>query len=139
MNIQVYLFFDGRCEEALAFYQEALGAEMEMLMRFNESPDPLPPPMDGPEFAEKVMHASFKVGDSVVMASDGHCGGNANFNGFCVALNVANPKEAEARFNALAEDGTITMPIAKTFWSPRFGMVADKFGVPWMVSAIAEE
>jgi len=138
MDIQVYLFFNGQCEEALAYYKETLGAEVEMLMRFSESPDPLPPGTIAPDFTEKVMHCSFKVGDTVVMASDGMCASATHFDGFCLSLNVATAAEAERQFATLAADGNVTMPIAKTFWSPRFGMVKDKFGVHWMVNAASE-
>lgn len=138
MNIQIYLFFNGKCDEAVAYYKEVLGAELEMLMRFNESPEPHPPGMIAPEHESKVMHCSFKIGDTIVMASDGMCSGAAHFDGFSLSLNVANPAEADRLFEALAADGEVAMPIAKTFWSPRFGMVKDKFGVHWMVSAVAE-
>lgn len=136
VNIQVYLFFEGQCEEAITFYQEVLGAELEMLMRFNESPEPLPPDAIPPGHEDKVMHCSFRVGETTVMASDGCGTGDDKFGGFSLSLNAANPAEADRLFNALADGGTITMPIDKTFWSPRFGMLTDRFGVPWMVNAI---
>jgi PhnB protein len=130
MQVQPYLFFDGRCEEALAFYREALGAEVLMLMRFGESPEPTQTP---PGSAEKVMHAAFKVGETTVMASDGHCAGQPRFEGFALSLTVPDEATAERIFNALAEGGQVRMPLAKTFFSPRFGMLADRFGVGWMV------
>ena len=129
-QVQPYLFFDGRCEEALAFYREALGAEVTMLMRFRESPEPTQAP---PGSAEKVMHAAFRVGETTVMASDGHCAGQPRFEGFALALTVSDEATAERVFGALADGGQIRMPLAKTFFSPRFGMVSDRFGVGWMV------
>ncbi|MBL8666465.1 MAG: VOC family protein [Rhodospirillales bacterium] len=133
MTIQPYLFFDGRCEEALAFYRRALGAEVEMLMRIKESPEP--PACGGmpADVGEKVLHASFRIGDATLMASDGRCGGQPRFEGFALSLTVADEAEADRVFAALAEGGTVQMPLAKTFFSPRFGMVADPFGVSWMV------
>ncbi|MFC7398287.1 VOC family protein [Chelatococcus sp. GCM10030263] len=133
MQVQAYLFFEGRCEEAIAFYKQVLGAEVEMLMRFSESPDPIPPGMVTPGAENKVMHAALRIGDSLVMASDGGCTQAAQFQGFFLSLSAANEEEADRLFAALAEGGEIRMPIGKTFFSPRFGMVADRFGVPWMV------
>jgi PhnB protein len=130
MNVQPYLFFDGRCEEALAFYREALGAEVTALMRFKESPEPAP----GMEVVgEKVMHAAFKVGDTTILASDGHCAGKPDFQGFSLTITVPDEAAAERTFGALAEGGQVRMPLSKTFFSPRFGMVADRFGMGWMV------
>ena len=133
MHIEPYLFFNGRCEEAIDFYKKALGAEVIMLMRFKESPEPPQPGMVPPGCEDKVMHASFRVGDTTVMASDGRCTGQTDFQGFCLSLTAANEAEAERKFAALAEGGQVQMPLAKTFFSPRFGMVADRFGVSWMV------
>ena len=130
MSIQPYLFFDGRCDEALAFYRDALGAEVEMLMRFKDSPDPAG---CAPGSEDKVMHCHFRVGGADVMASDGRCTGQPNFQGFALSLTVANETEADRSFGALAEGGQVQMPLTKTFFSPKFGMVADKFGVMWMV------
>lgn len=138
MDIQVYLFFNGKCDEALAYYKAVLGAEVEFLIRFNESPEPLPPGAIPEGFEKKVMHCNFKIGETVVMASDGNCQRTAHFDGFGLSLNVSTPEEADRLFNALAADGEVSMPITKTFWSPRFGMVKDKFGVHWMVNAVAE-
>jgi len=132
MLVQSYLFFDGRCEEALEFYRRALGAETTMLMRFKDSPEP-PPPGCAPSSDNKVMHASFRIGDTTVMASDGRAMGKPNFDGFSLSLTVPNEAEADRRFNALADGGQVVMPLGKTFFSPRFGMVADRFGVKWMV------
>ena len=129
-TIEPYLFFDGRCEEAIEFYKKHLGAKLEMLMRFKESPDP---GMYPPGSEDKVMHASFLIGDSRVMASDGHCNGKPSFQGFGLSLSTADLGQADRWFAALADGGQIQMPQAKTFFSPRFGMVADRFGVSWMV------
>ena len=134
MQIQPYLFFDGRCEEALAFYQQALGAKIEMLMRFKDNPDPMP---GGSPPGDKVMHACVRIGDTALMASDGHCHGKASFQGFSLSLNAKDEAEARHLFSALAEGGQVQMPLAKTFFAPAFGMVADRFGVSWMVVANA--
>lgn len=128
--IQPYLFFEGRCEEALEFYRKALGAEVQMLMRYKDSPDksgcgPVPP--------EKIMHASFRIGETVLMASDGRCEGNPNFQGFGLSLSALDPADASRLFNALNDGGQVIMPLGKTFFSPSFGMVRDRFGVVWMV------
>lgn len=133
MPIQPYLMFDGRCEEAIGFYERALGAKVEMMMRFRESPDPVPEGMLPPGSEDKVMHASLRIGDAVVMMSDGNCSGAPTFGGF--SLSYAVPDEATARraFDALAEGGQVQMPLGKTFWSPCFGMLTDRYGVGWMV------
>ncbi|MGH6879733.1 VOC family protein [Hypericibacter sp.] len=133
MLVQPYLMFDGRCEEAIEFYRRAVGAETTMLMRFKDSPEPAPPGMVPPGSENKVMHAAMKIGDSTVMATDGGCQQKAAFEGFSLTLTVPNEAEADRRFNALAEGGQVRMPLAKTFFSPRFGMLQDKFGVGWMV------
>lgn len=130
--ITPYLFFSGRCEEALEFYRQALGAQVEMVMRFNESPDPPPPGMLPPGFETKVMHASFTVNKLRLMASDG-CDAQSTLHGFQLALSVDSEATAHQVFNALSDGGTVQMPLGKTFWSPCFGMVADKFNVVWMV------
>jgi len=131
-TITPYLDFSGRCEEALEFYRKALGAEVEMVMRFNESPEPPPPGMLQAGFEKKIMHASFRVRGVPLMASDG-CDDKSKFDGMRLALAV--PKEADARsaFDALADGGSVQMPLTKTFWSPCFGMVTDRFGLGWMV------
>ena len=132
--VQPYLFFNGKCEEAIEFYRKALGAEVEMMMRFKESPEPPKPGMVPPGFENKIMHASFRVGGTTLMASDGCSAGKPNFEGFSLSLSVASEAEADRAFAALAEGGKVTMPLAKTFWSPRFGMLEDRFGVGWMIS-----
>ena len=130
--VQPYLFFDGKCEEAIEFYKRALGAEVNMLMRYKDSPEP-PPPGCAPPDSNKVMHAQFQIGKTVIMASDGRCTGKPNFEGFALSLSVPTEAEADKAFAALATGGKIEMPLAKTFFSARFGMVADRFGVFWMV------
>lgn len=130
MQVQPYLFFDGRAEEAIEFYRKALGAKVDMLMRFKESPDPMP---GGAPPGDKVMHASLRIGETTVMASDGNCAGRPAFQGFSLALNAANEAEAKRLFAALGEGGQVQQPLIKTFFSPAFGMVADRFGVGWMV------
>jgi PhnB protein len=133
MQAQPYLFFDGRCEEALDFYRDALGAKVEMMMRFKDAPQPHQPGMCPPGSENKVMHASFRIGETTLMASDGRCLGKPSFQGFALSLNAADDAEAERLFTTLADGGQVQMPLAKTFFSPRFGMVADRFGVGWMV------
>src|SRR5262252_2956714 len=133
MQIQPYVFFEGRCQEALEFYRRALGAEVTALMRFKESPDQT---MVQPGSEDKVMHASFRVGDTTVFASDGGCGGAPTFQGFALSLTVPNAAEAERLFPALVDGGQVIMPLATTFFSPRFGMATDRFGVSWMVYVV---
>src|SRR5438093_12166483 len=128
--VQPYLCFNGRCEEAIEFYRNALGAEITMLMRFKDSPDPT---MCPPGAGDKVMHASFRIGETTVLASDGRCEGRLSFQGFALSLTVPNEAEAERLFAALADGGQVQMPLTKTFFSPRFGMAADRFGVSWMI------
>ena len=133
MQVQPYLFFDGRCEEAVEFYRKALGAKVEMLMRWKDSPEPPQKGMCAPGSENKVMHASFRIGDTTVMASDGQCQGKPSFQGFSLSLTASNEAEADRLFAALADGGQVQMPLTKTFFSPRFGMVADRLGVSWMV------
>jgi PhnB protein len=130
MNVQPYVFFDGRCEEALDFYKKAIGAEPKMLMRFKEAPDQS---MVSPGAENKIMHAAVQIGDATVLMSDGRCLGKPNFQGFALTISAKDEAEADKLFAALSEGGQVTMPLAKTFFSPRFGMLADKFGVGWMV------
>lgn len=136
MQIQPYLFFDGRCEEALAFYKKVLGAEVTMLMHFKDNPEPNAQ-YTVPGSADKVMHAAVRIGDTTLFASDGRCQGKPSFQGFALSLTAANDGEAERLFAALADGGQIQMPLSKTFFSSRFGMVADRFGVAWMVIVLA--
>lgn len=134
--IQPYLFFQGRCDEAIAFYQANVGLELVMLMRYNECPEPVPPGMLAPGWETKVMHSSLRIGDTVVMASDG-CGGAdeaGGFNGFSLSLTLPDESAASLAFAALSEGGTVTMPLGKTFWSPCFGMLQDRFGLGWMIT-----
>jgi len=134
--IQPYLFFNGRCEEALAFYGTALGAKVDFLMRYKESPEPMPPGRLPAGFENKVMHATFHIGGTTLMASDG-CEENAHFEGFSLSLALPTEAEVNRAFAALADGGKVGMPLTKTFWSPRFGMVTDRFGVGWMVTVAA--
>jgi len=133
-NVGAYLFFEGRCEAALEFYRSTLGAEVIMLMRIKDSPEPYPPGMLPPDSENKVMHTAFRVGGTTIMASDGMCQGDPAFQGFRLHLAVSTEGEADRVFAALSDGGAVQMPLAKTFWSPRFGMVTDRFGVGWMVS-----
>lgn len=130
MNVQPYLFFDGRCEEALDFYKKAIGAQVEMMMRWKDCPDKS---SCTPQNENKVMHASVKVGDVSVMASDGRCEGKPDFKGFALSLTTKSEAEADKLFGALSAGGQVQMPLTKTFFSPKFGMCADKFGVGWMI------
>jgi PhnB protein len=136
MQVQPYLFFDGRCEEALDFYRKALGAEVIGLMRFKECPDQAYVPSGG---GDKVMHACVRIGETAVMASDGQCSGRPSFNGFSLSLTAKDEADAARLFAALSDGGQVQMPLNKTFFSPSFGMVADRFGVPWMVVVEAEK
>jgi PhnB protein len=130
MQVQPYLFLEGRCEEALEFYRQAAGAEVLTLMRFKDSPDPA---MVMPGAEDKILHAMFRVGESTLLASDGRCHGAATFQGFALSLTVPDETEAERRFAALSAGGQVVMPLMKTFFSPSFGMITDRFGVSWMV------
>lgn len=134
MQVEPYLFFEGRCDEALEFYRRVLGAEVTMLMRFKESPEP---DMYPPGAEEKVMHANVRIGNTTLMASDGRCEGQAAFRGFSLSISLTDEAEAERIFSALSDGGEVQMPLARTFWSPRFGMVADRFGVSWMINVTA--
>ena len=137
MQVQPYLFFDGRCEEALEFYRAALGAEVTMLMRFKESPEPPPPDMCPPGSEDKVMHSNFRIGETTLMASDGRAQGKPVFQGISLSLSAADDAEARRLFNALSEGGQVQMPLAKTFYASSFGMVSDRFGVSWMIITAA--
>jgi len=134
MHVQSYLCFDGRCEEAVAFSTKTLGAEVTMLLRFKDSPEPPQPGMVPPGAEDKVMHMSIRIGETTVLASDGRCLGQPNFQGFALSLTVPDAAEAERLFTALADGGQVQMPLTTTFFAARFGMVADRFGVVWMIS-----
>jgi PhnB protein len=135
--IQPYLFFGGRCEEALEFYRSALDAKVDFVMHYKDSPEPTPPGMLPPGFEKKVMHATFHIGENTLMASDG-CEVGATFNGFSLSFAVPTEAEADRAFAALSKGGQVKMPLTKTFWSPRFGMLTDRFGIGWMVSVPGE-
>jgi PhnB protein len=133
MQVGPYLNFDGRCEEAIEFYRRALGAEVQMLMRYKDSPEPCAPGTMPPGHESKVMHSSFRIGNTTVMASDSHCQGKPNFHGFSLSITVPGEGEAQRLFAALSDGGQVQMPLTKTFFSPAFGMVSDRFGLCWMV------
>lgn len=137
MHVYPYLSFEGRCEEAIRFYQAAIGAEVQMLMRHKDSPEPAPPGMLPAGSEDKVMHASLRIGDSIVMATDGRCTGQVGFQGFSLNLSLPNAADVDRAFALLADGGQVRMPLTKTFWSSRFGMLADRFGVSWMVMVAA--
>lgn len=136
MQVQAYLLaFNGRCEEAITFYKQTLGAEVLMLMRYKDAPESPPPDTMAAGMEDKVMHASLRIGDTVVMMSDGRCDGSSvNFQGFSLSLNPTDDAEGKRLFAALAGGGQVQMPLGKTFWSPCFGMVTDRFGVAWMIN-----
>ena len=139
-HIEPYLFFGGRCEEALDFYRTALGAEIQCVMHHDDSPEPPPPGVLAPGFEHKVMHSSFRIGDSVVMASDG-CGNGAEgaFGGFSLSISLSSEADVDRAFAALSKGGTVTLAPTKTFWSPRFAMLKDRFGVGWMIGVHVEQ
>jgi PhnB protein len=134
MRVEPYLDFEGRCEEALEFYKKAVGAEVTMMMRFGEAPDKS---MISPGSEKKVMHAAMKIGESQVMASDGWNKGKASFEGVSLALTAKDDAEAKRFFDALSKGGEVKMPLTKTFFASSFGMLADKFGVSWMLTTPA--
>jgi len=133
MQVQPYLFFEGRCEEAVEFYARTLGAEVTMLMRFKDSPEPHQPGMIPPGAEDKVMHMSFRIGETTVLASDGHCKGELGFKGFSLSLTVADDAEVQRAFAALSDGGQVHMQMTRTFFSSNFGMVTDRYGVSWMI------
>jgi PhnB protein len=138
MAITPYLFFEGRAEEAMDFYVKALGATVTMRMRFSESPDPPPPGVVPPGSENRIMHAEIRIAGEPLMVSDGGCNGAARFGGFAVSLPAADPAQAQRYFDALADGGSVQMPIGPTFWSPAFGVVQDRFGVSWMIGVQTE-
>jgi PhnB protein len=133
MKVQPYLNFEGRCEEAIEFYRQALGAKVEMLMRVKDSPEPPPPGSSPPGSENKILHSSLRIGESVIMATDGYNKGAPAFQGISLTLEATNTAEAERLFKALSDGGQVHMPLTRTFFSPSFGMLADRFGVSWMV------
>jgi PhnB protein len=130
--VQPYLFFNGRCDEAIEFYRKVLGAEVEMLMRFKDSPEPPQPGCPAPP-GDKVMHANLRIGSTNVMMSDGRCEGALKFEGFALSISAGSEAEADRLFKGVSDGGQVMMPMAKTFFSPRFGMATDRFGVMWMI------
>lgn len=136
MKVETYLFFNGKCEEALTFYQQLLGIEVSMLMRYKESPDQSTCP---PNCEEKVMHGNFKIGETSFMASDGDCEGEPNFSGFSLSYTALDDDDAHRVMNGFADGGEITMPLDTVFWGGLFGMVKDKYGMSWMVSVLSED
>jgi PhnB protein len=130
MNLQPYLFFEGRAEEAIEFYKKAVGAKVEMLMHWKDCPDKN---ACTPQNADKIMHAAVTIGDSRVLMSDGNCQGKPDFKGFSLTISAKSEAEADKFFDALSAGGEVRQPMVKTFFSPKFGMCADKFGVGWMV------
>lgn len=136
MQVQPYLFFNGLCDEAIEFYRRAIGAEVEMLMRYRESPDPPPPGTIPPGSEDKVMHASLRMGDTTIMASDGLCSGKPQFEGLSLSISVPDAATADRLFAGLAAGGQVQMPLTQTFWSPRFGMLVDRFGLGWMINVV---
>ena len=133
MQVQPYLNFNGRCEEALQFYSKHLGAKIEMMMRFKEMPGPQQPGMTAPP--DKILHAAFRVGDAQLLASDSHCTGKPAFEGIALAVTARDDAEAKRVFGALSDGGKVQQPLIPTFFSSSFGMVDDRFGVSWMVMA----
>ena len=130
MYVQPYLFFDGRAEEAIDFYQKAVGAKVDMLMRFGEAPDQS---QIKPESKNKVMHCQFRIGDTMVLISDGRNQGSPKFDGFALTIQCKDAAETEKYFKGLSDGGQVEMPLDKTFFAKSFGMLADRFGVGWMV------
>lgn len=137
-TIQPYLFFRGRCEEAIEFYKKALGAKVGMVMRFKDNPDRPPPGVVPPSLDERIMHASIEIDDAMIMMSDGMKEGGPAFGSMSLSLGVRNPQDVDRYFNALAEGGEVEMPLSKPFFAERFGSVKDKFGVSWMIIAEAK-
>jgi PhnB protein len=136
-KIEPYIFFGGRCEEALEFYKNAIGAQVLFMMRFKESPTPHPEGMLPADYGEKIMHATVRIGASTIMASDGGCNETSGPQGFSLSLEVQTEEEVDRAFHALAEGGQVNMPPTQTFWSKRFGMLKDQFGLGWMVTVPA--
>ena len=136
MQVNPYLFYNGNCEEALKYYQKVLDARIEAMLPYEGGPAEMPIPAD---YKKKIMHAQVTIDGEVLMASDAPPGHFQQPQGFSVSLQVEDPADAERRFKALAEGGTVNMPFGKTFFSKGFGMCVDKFGIPWMVNCPMEE
>lgn len=139
MLIQPYLFFNGNCEEAFDYYRDALGAKYETLMRYRDSPEPPPPECVPPGWEDKVMHASLHIGDLLLMGSDDGSGQTSRPQGFSLSLTLADAAAADRVFDALSDGGSVIMPLGETFWSPRFGMLTDRFGIGWMIGLAPRE
>jgi len=140
MAIQPYLFFEGRTEEALEFYKKALGAEVQMLMRYRDAPDGTAKCPDGSAPpGDKVMHSAALIGGSLVMASDGLCSGKPQFAGISLSFEAKDEADANKRFDALSAGGKVSQPVTETFFAKAFGMVTDKFGVSWMIITGAKQ
>jgi PhnB protein len=137
MHIQPYLDFDGRCEEAIEFYKKAVGAEVQMMMRFSESPEPPDPKMAPPANSAKIMHATFKIGDSVIMGADCRSQGQPKFQGITLTLNAASDAEAQRLFTALSDGGKVQQALIKTFFASSWGVLQDRIGVSWMIIVMA--
>jgi len=137
MQIQAYLFFNGNCEEAIRFYESALGAQVDLLLRHRDSPEPPPPGTRPPGSEDKIMHCTLRIGDATLMLSDGSCEGGSRFQGFALSLAPEDEAAATRLFAALAAGGSVRMPLGRTFWSPCFGMVTDRFGLQWMLNVAA--
>jgi PhnB protein len=131
MQLNPYLTFNGQCEEAFRFYEKVLGGKIEAMMPHEGSPMEQHVP---PKWRSKIMHARLRLGDEVLMGSDAPPDRYQPMQGFSVTLGIQDPAEAERVFHALSERGTVQMPIEKTFWALRFGMLVDQFGTPWMIN-----
>jgi len=134
MQVNAYLFFNGYCEEAVRFYESALGAQVEMLMRNRDNPEPPPPGMLPPGSEDKILHCSLRIGETALFMSDGRCTGGNALQGFALSIAPEDEAAATRMFAALAAGGSVQMPLGKTFWSPCFGMLTDRFGVQWMLN-----
>jgi PhnB protein len=131
VNPSISLSFDGRCEAAFKFYEQCLGGKIGMLLTWGDSPMAKDAP---PGWGGKILHASLTVGDTVLLAADAHPGQYEPPRGFAILLGISDLADAERIFNALAENGTVNMPLQETFWALRFGAVTDQFGIPWEIN-----
>lgn len=144
MKVQSYLSFEGRCDEAIAFYKRALGAEVVQLMRYSDAPEMPAGEAEagcagGMPAADKVMHSVLRIGETELMASDGRCSGQAEFKGIMLALSASTDAEARQWFGALSDGGQVMQPLTPTFFSSSFGMLTDRFGIGWMLVVDAEK